>query len=282
VSCFSRFRTSQTIKAPCGHIYCNRCLDDLTEASIRDETLFPPRCCKQKFLVNVVLSHLDPKLRPLFRAKEIEFGTPPDDRVYCPRPTCSAFLGALDAAQKKMVCTECHTAVCSSCKNTSHPGEACAENAATIALKELAQAKSWPTCPGCHRIIELAYGCNHITCRCRTEFCYLCEARWKTCHCDVWDERRLFADAEARQVADLGGRAAAAAVEAPRFAAMVRQRVADLRVRHDCGDHVWIYRHGGGMCPLCTDDLPKFLMVCGPVFLHDFIQSSDAVLFVRI
>ena len=43
-----------------------------------------------------------------------------------------------------------------------------------------------------------------MTCRCRTEFCYLCHARWKTCQCPQWDERRLLAAAEERVDAELG------------------------------------------------------------------------------
>lgn len=41
-------------------------------------------------------------------------------------------------------------------------------------------------------------GCYHMTCRCKTEFCYLCKATWKTCRCVQWDERRLFRVAEER------------------------------------------------------------------------------------
>ena len=53
-------------------------------------------------------------------------------------------------------------------------------------------------------MIELNIGCFHMTCRCRTEFCYLCRARWKTCPCRQWDEERLLAAAEQRVDAQLG------------------------------------------------------------------------------
>jgi len=42
-----------------------------------------------------------------------------------------------------------------------------------------------------------------MTCRCRTEFCYLCKALWKSCRCPQWDEARLFAAAERRVDAQL-------------------------------------------------------------------------------
>jgi hypothetical protein len=39
--------------------------------------------------------------------------------------------------------------------------------------------------------VELSTGCFHMTCRCKAQFCYLCAARWKSCACVQWNERRL-------------------------------------------------------------------------------------------
>ncbi|KAL6306046.1 hypothetical protein BKA93DRAFT_193228 [Sparassis latifolia] len=41
----------------------------------------------------------------------------------------------------------------------------------------------WARCSGYEQIIELKYGCFHIICRCRPEFCYCCRAKWKACRC---------------------------------------------------------------------------------------------------
>ena len=32
-------------------------------------------------------------------------------------------------------------------------------------------------------MVELAEGCNHMTCRCTAEFCIVCGCKWKTCDC---------------------------------------------------------------------------------------------------
>ena len=37
-------------------------------------------------------------------------------------------------------------------------------------------------------MIELNHGCFHMTCRCKTQFCYRCGAQWKTCSCPQWEE----------------------------------------------------------------------------------------------
>ena len=40
------------------------------------------------------------------------------------------------------------------------------------------------------------------------------------------------------------------------------EQVADyLREHHECNNHIWLYRPGGGVCRQCHHDLPAFLMV---------------------
>jgi hypothetical protein len=82
----------------------------------------------------------------------------------------------------------------------------------------------------------------------------------ENCACDHWNNQLLLNDAERRVVNEFGERAAAAnpVVHAQR----VQEMAADLRVRHDCYDHRWQHRQGGGECEECGDFLPTFLKVC--------------------
>lgn len=61
---------------------------------------------------------------------------------------------------------------------------------------DTAALNGWKACYSCHRLIELQHGCNHMTCICKTEFCYVCGQQWKTCACLQWDEDRLLERAE--------------------------------------------------------------------------------------
>lgn len=47
-------------------------------------------------------------------------------------------------------------------------------------VMEMAKERHWRKCPkkGCGHTIELSSGCNHITCVCGKDFCYLCSADW--------------------------------------------------------------------------------------------------------
>lgn len=120
----------------------------------------------------------------LFNEKEIEFTTV--NRLYCANPTCSAFLGPAaspeDMIGVNVACQDCGKDTCSMCKGEGHAvGDVCGknDNADKEALLELATEQGWQQCPDCHRMVELYYGCNHMTCVCHSEWCYKCKAPCK-------------------------------------------------------------------------------------------------------
>ncbi|KAG2154107.1 hypothetical protein DEU56DRAFT_438705 [Suillus clintonianus] len=260
IICGDPIRRSQRFDAPCSHFYCRDCLVNLAEASTRDETLYPLRCCRQPLPVANVLPLLPLDLRSQFQDKSAEFATPPTSRVYCPNQTCSTFLGSSSGGRFEITCTTCTTRVCSACKNRAHSTEDCAENAQSLMIQSLASQMGWQTCPGCHAIVELWQGCYHMTCRCSTQFCYLCAALWKNCDCRQWDDQRLLDDAERRVYNQFGAREAAA--HPAIFVDRVYQRMAELEEDHECLVHEWEYRSGGGRCEECHDDLWRYLMRC--------------------
>ncbi|KIM77724.1 hypothetical protein PILCRDRAFT_613582 [Piloderma croceum F 1598] len=202
VICRDPIRGGQ-IRAPCGHYYDIACVTDLFQSATRDESLFPPRCCRQPILFMTVRQHLTPDLIVLFTEKEKEFATL--KRVYCAKPSCSQFLGPQSRSifGNVMTCPApgCLTRTCRSCKSKvafGDPHSKCKVDEMDQQILALGKDAGWARCPGCAQMIELQMGCYHMTCRCKTEFCYLCTARWKTCTCTQWDERRLVAAAEER------------------------------------------------------------------------------------
>ncbi|OAX38732.1 hypothetical protein K503DRAFT_782672 [Rhizopogon vinicolor AM-OR11-026] len=271
IICGDLIGQTERFHAPCSHWYCRGCLVNLVEASTRDETLHPLQCCRQPFLVANTLQFLPPELRSRFHEKSAEFATSPTSRLYCPNQTCSAFLGPSSEHKSEVTCTHCNTRVCSVCKNKVHPGEDCAENARALLVKSLASEMGWQTCPGCHAIVELQQGCYHMTCRCSTQFCYLCAAQWKTCDCRQWDDRRLLDNAEGR--VDPVQQVGALPVE------RVCQRRAELQGGQGCLEHDWRFRLGGGRCEECREDFPMYLMAPWRPFLNvpppTAVTSSD-------
>ncbi|KAK1759755.1 hypothetical protein QBC47DRAFT_457992 [Echria macrotheca] len=85
----------------------------------------------------------------------------------------------------------CRRKTCSLCKTAPHVGTDCPNDPAGQQLMRLARENKWQQCYCCKRMVELAFGCSHITCRCRAQFCYQCGAKWRSCKCEHWDEDRL-------------------------------------------------------------------------------------------
>ena len=117
------------------------------------------------------------------------------------------------------------------------------------------QAQQWRRCPGCHAIVELTQGCNHIKCLCKKEFCFKCGCKsrglafrlnfhspppsvalWDTkkqrCTsnpaCELWDETMLLDTREREREAVANRVAQAAARPAPARAAPMFNGLANL------------------------------------------------------
>jgi hypothetical protein len=198
-----------------------------------------------------------------FNKKALEFSTA--NRVYCYVPTCSEFLGPATNTITISTCSKCDARTCTHCKSVAHGFTLCDDEKDREVLA-MGETEGWKRCPACHQLIELAYGCYHMTCRCKKEFCYLCAETWKTCRCEQWDENRLVVAAQDRARRQLPaanqGRGAAAAAPAPAvFQRLVQREVENLRVNHDCRHRRWAYRSGGGTCESCYHYLPQFLLV---------------------
>ncbi len=203
---------------PCGHAYCLGCLKELFKISMQDETLMPPRCCRQE--IPIALAKLTSKETQAFDAKRLEYST--TDRLYCSQPTCSTFIPPTFIVNSvgtcpKYVCKKlqkvisinigidylytrlgCGVTTCSICKAASHDNLDCPKDEATAAVLAAAREAGWTRCYRCRAVVELAQGCYHMTCRCRGEFCYLCSKPWKNCKCPQWDEALLIQEARIR------------------------------------------------------------------------------------
>ena len=164
-SCGEHKRSFETFRAPCGHHYCQECLTQLFELSTTDETLFPPRCCRQGIPLTLVRLYLSGELVQRFQKKTVEFRT--SDRTYCSRPTCSAFITPDSITGERARCTACFTSTCIFCKGTGHDGE-CPADTATQQVLQAAREQGWQRCYNCRRVVELDVGCNHMTYACFT------------------------------------------------------------------------------------------------------------------
>ncbi len=179
-------------------------MTSLVRSATSDESLFPPRCCSRPIGYDLFNALIPLDVWKAFERASQEFSVVAKDRIYCPRPTCSKFLGSGKALPRTTACPTCQISVCTHCRKRAHPHRLfCEQEDETGALQGLLQQNKWQRCPNCRAVVELNQGCYHITCRCRSQFCYLCSAPWKTCSCRQWDERMLLVEAERRVAAQV-------------------------------------------------------------------------------
>ncbi|KAI1150465.1 hypothetical protein F4825DRAFT_468172 [Nemania diffusa] len=193
VACGEMNRFIDLARAPCQHEYCRECLNSLFQHAMLDESLFPPRCCRQIIPVDANRFFLGSDLAEQFKKKAVELSTP--NRNYCHRPTCSAFIPPSRVENGVAWCPQCNTPTCITCKGAAHQGD-CPSDTELQRVLEVARQERWQRCPECRTMVELNVGCFHIRCKCRAEFCYNCGVKWKNCQCAQWDEQRLYNRAE--------------------------------------------------------------------------------------
>jgi hypothetical protein len=267
-SCQEHVRFFDTARVPCGHEYCRDCLRDLFQASMTDESLFPPRCCRQLITTGSVRIFLTADLIKQYEQKKVELETP--DRTYCSNPVCSAFIHQKDITNEQASCPDCGVVTCTLCKTASHGGD-CPADTALQQVLQTADENGWQRCYSCRRLVELDIGCNHISfvpppslcnhtnsfsCHCGAQFCYICAERWKTCVCPQWNEERLMR--RANQVV------ARRPVGGGPLEVMARVAAAaeDLRERHHCEHDSWQYVRGQHQCEECYHTLPSYIFEC--------------------
>ena len=159
VICMNVFSASHLITAPCGHHYCKTCTGQLYELAMKDESLFPPRCCRQQIPLETASPLLTAAQLQKYDEKRIEFDT--SNRTYCFDTSCGAFVAPANVSGEKAMC-HCGALTCIVCKAAAHDGD-CSENPAYASLMAVAAAEKYQTCQQCGRLVELSIGCNHIT-----------------------------------------------------------------------------------------------------------------------
>ncbi|KAI0053773.1 hypothetical protein FA95DRAFT_1586011 [Auriscalpium vulgare] len=138
-------------------------------------------------------------------------------KYYCPNPRCSARVQIDDAVEDPHAeCPACTQHLCVPCRSIWHEDMTCEEYQALpledrspddLLVLQIVKAENWRRCPRCAYIVELSMGCNHVTCRCKAEFCFKCGSLWdkKRAKCTsdpsclLWDEDMLLEQRERRR-----------------------------------------------------------------------------------
>ncbi|CAG8958062.1 hypothetical protein HYFRA_00000406 [Hymenoscyphus fraxineus] len=106
----------------------------------------------------------------------------------CLNPHCSSGQVHTDTENPRMVCKECTFAICALHKIPWHENQTCAEfERSSTAIQRLEEAEATAKllasdeskiCPSCGEGITKIDGCDHLSCRCGQDWCFLCLADW--------------------------------------------------------------------------------------------------------
>ncbi|MCJ1431806.1 hypothetical protein MMC27_001161 [Xylographa pallens] len=140
-SCQEPVAYFNAVYGPCGHDYCKDCIKQLFLMATRDESLFPPRCCRKAIPMAAASVFFTEDFVRHFKAKALEFTTP--NRTYCASITCAAFIPPGNINNEIGVCTACAFWTCVYCKNHSHRSRDCPKDVASQELISAAQAAGW-------------------------------------------------------------------------------------------------------------------------------------------
>ncbi|KAK6353951.1 hypothetical protein TWF730_008371 [Orbilia blumenaviensis] len=190
-------RTSHSLaELPCGHIYCNECLQRMAALAARNEASYPTQCCGLTVtfrLLSLVLP--DDDLQRYLDAGR-EFSS--ERRLYCANTRCFRFIpddANSDPRDGTARCGACGLNTCPQCRELRHRGP-CVRTRDMQRLRDLVRENGWQNCSRCGRAIERVDGCHHMTCVCGHEFCYTCGADYGTCECG--DDELGFMDDDER------------------------------------------------------------------------------------
>lgn len=189
----------------CFHQFCEPCMTQYIHSRLeqrRHQIYCPHESCREELTLDECRYFLPSEIFEQWSAVMVEAEIPEALKVYCPFSDCSGLLvkesvGVLDVEDVEMAeCPFCNRLFCARCKVPWHANLECSEfqslpatdkTEADFLLLKLAEDRKWRRCGKCKSMVELVYGCNHITCRCRNEFCYICGTSWRNgspdCHC---------------------------------------------------------------------------------------------------
>jgi hypothetical protein len=164
IACYSSdLHPSDMRRLGCGHNYCFECLRRLFANSVKNESLFPPRCCRIPIPLFIVEAKMPQHEITKCKMAEVEFGTPWPDRIYCSNRNCTSFIPRMNITKTHARCPSCKTSTCTKCKNGYHSSESCSPDSDLQETLELSAREGWKRCASCGSMVERIEGCLHMT-----------------------------------------------------------------------------------------------------------------------
>ena len=182
----------------CNHRFCGKCVTNYLVAALDSGEVVGTQCPDNSCSELMTDNDLMKALTNVQFAKFKQFRTlaklqlEPNCR-WCPKEGCQAgVIADLECPLfPKLTCGDCDTEFCFECSDRWHPGMTCrrwanykkkseSKQETKRKKKEELGTKKWMKdnktvkCVRCSALVQRNEGCNHMTCTCGHEFCWLC------------------------------------------------------------------------------------------------------------
>ena len=180
----------------CGHLFHKECMANYLKSCLESNHL-PAKCPYEKCNGEIISSDLslfldkDTKAIIEQRAFKNLIDTNPNEYSCCPTANCQyIFLYTLGVDIPRLICPICNMDYCLNCKCLYHNWMTCNEYKISNTysdddnkFEEFVKGQKFKQCPKCRFWVEKTQGCNHMTCRCGMQFCYVCGGNYPNCNC---------------------------------------------------------------------------------------------------
>ncbi|KAL4467983.1 hypothetical protein ABPG72_015853 [Tetrahymena utriculariae] len=180
----------------CDHVFHKECLLEYLKNKIQDrkaQILCPDEKCKTEILVEDFKQLLGKEMYDNYVQYSLqsyvdEHG---DEMSWCPTADCK-YVFAFDENEDDAFfkCPMCKKEYCLKCRVIFHKGMTCKEYEITnkkdendAKFEKFVKGKKFKQCIKCKFWVEKNQGCDHMTCRCKYEFCYKCGGKYRECEC---------------------------------------------------------------------------------------------------
>ena len=144
--------------APCKHSFCNGCLAAYVNVALEPAGSFPPACCHHlPITLQSAQAHLHHDLVKRWQKKHSEIVE--SCSLVCAKSGCCVVIPPDKIVDGLGHCLACNNYTCRSCRMQAHKGEPCPDDD----VMNLAKKEGWQRCYRCNNMIELNFGCNHMT-----------------------------------------------------------------------------------------------------------------------
>jgi len=174
--CFSE-KSETHLTFDCKHEMCSECLSRYVKEEI-DNGMIPIKCltCKNSdspYILpeHVIKRYISNDLIESMHARSLAIATSDQNFRHCSGLNCKFKVELQEAVGPYWMCSLCKTLNCSKCRS-SHKyvaGVPCPKDPLEDQIK----------CPFCGVNVSKIDGCNHITCKCKRHFCYICGKGYK-------------------------------------------------------------------------------------------------------